>query len=53
MKLRYHIVHMTLDIEYHTKLQLLRMMDKFNEDTIKRTENKDSVRLMQNRILAA
>lgn len=23
---------MALDIEHHTKLQLLRMMDKFNED---------------------
>lgn len=34
MKLRYHIVHMALDIKHHTKLQLLRMMDKFNEDTI-------------------
>ena len=32
MKLRYRIVHMALDIEDHTKLQLLRMMDKFNED---------------------
>ncbi len=32
MKLRYRIVHMALDIEHHTKLQLLRMMDKFNED---------------------
>ena len=32
MKLRYRIEHMALDIEHHTKLQLLRMMDKFNED---------------------
>ena len=32
MKLQYRIVHMALDIEHHTKLQLLRMMDKFNED---------------------
>lgn len=32
MRLRYRIVHMALDIEHHTKLQLLRMMDKFNED---------------------
>ena len=32
MKLRYRIVYMALDIEHHTKLQLLRMMDKFNED---------------------
>lgn len=32
MKLRYHIVHMALDIEHHTKLQLLRKMDEYNED---------------------
>ena len=32
MKLRYRIVYMALDIEHYTKLQLLRMMDKFNED---------------------
>ena len=35
MRLRYRIVHMALDIEHHTKLQLLRMMDKFNEDGYK------------------
>lgn len=32
MKLRYCIVHIALDLEHHVKLQLLRMMDKYNED---------------------
>ena len=32
MYLRYRIVHMALDIEHHTKLQLLRKMDECNED---------------------
>ena len=32
MQLRYRIVHMALDLEHHTKLQLLRKMDKYNED---------------------
>lgn len=32
MQLRYRIVHMALDIEHHTKLQLLRKMDDHNED---------------------
>lgn len=32
MQLRYRIVHMALDIEHHTKLQLLRKMDEYNED---------------------
>ena len=32
MQLRYRIVHMALDIEHHTKLQLLRKMDEFSED---------------------
>jgi len=32
MQLRYRIVHMALDLEHHTKLQLLRKMDAFNED---------------------
>lgn len=32
MRLRYRIVHMALDIEHHTKLQLLRKMDEYNED---------------------
>ena len=32
MQLRYRIVHMTLDLEHHTKLQLLRKMDEYNED---------------------
>lgn len=32
MQLRYRIVHMALDIEHHTKLQLLRKMEDFNED---------------------
>lgn len=32
MQLRYRIVHMALDIEHHTKLQLLRKMDEHNED---------------------
>lgn len=32
MNLRYKIVHMALDIEHHTKLQLLRKIDENNED---------------------
>lgn len=32
MQIRYRIVHMALDIEHHTKLQLLRKMDDNNED---------------------
>lgn len=32
MQLRYRIVHMALDIEHHTKLQLLRKMDEYDED---------------------
>lgn len=32
MKLRYRIVLMALDIEHHTKLQLLHKIDKHNED---------------------
>lgn len=32
MQLRYRIVHMALDIEHHTKLQLLRKIDEYNED---------------------
>lgn len=32
MKLRYRIVHMALDIEHHTKLQLLQKMDEYGED---------------------
>lgn len=32
MQLRYRIVHMALDIEHHTKLQLLRKMDENEED---------------------
>lgn len=32
MRLRYKIVHMALDIEHHTKLQLLREVDKNGED---------------------
>lgn len=32
MKLRYRIVLMALDIEHHTKLQLLRKIDEHNED---------------------
>ena len=32
MQLRYCLVHMALDIEHHTKLQLLRKMEEFNED---------------------
>lgn len=32
MRLRYRIVHMALDLEHHTKLQLLRKMDEYNED---------------------
>ena len=32
MQLRYRIVHMSLDLEHHTKLQLLRKMDEYNED---------------------
>ena len=31
MQLRYRIVHMALDLEHHTKLQLLRKMDEYNE----------------------
>lgn len=32
MYLRYRIVHMALDIEHHTKLQLLKKMENNNED---------------------
>lgn len=32
MQLRYRFVHMALDIEHHTKLQLLRKMDEYGED---------------------
>jgi abortive infection bacteriophage resistance protein len=32
MDIRYRIVHMALDIEHHTKLQLLRKIDEKNED---------------------
>ena len=32
MQLRYQIIHMALDIEHHTKLQLLRKMDEYGED---------------------
>lgn len=32
MQLRYRIVHMALDIEHHTKLQLLRKMEENGED---------------------
>lgn len=32
MKLRYRTVHMALDLEHHTKLQLLRKMDEYDED---------------------
>ena len=32
MQLRYRIVHMALDLEHHTKLQVLRKMDEYNED---------------------
>ena len=32
MLFRYRIVHMALDLEHHTKLQLLRKMDKYGED---------------------
>lgn len=32
MRLRYRIVHMALDIEHHTKLQLLRKIDEYGED---------------------
>lgn len=32
MQLRYRIVHMALDLEHHTKLQLLRKMDEYGED---------------------
>ena len=32
MQLRYRIVHMALDLEHHTKLQLLGKMDEYNED---------------------
>lgn len=32
MKLRYIIVHMALDLEHHTKLQLLRKIDEYDED---------------------
>ena len=32
MQLRYRIVHMALYLEHHTKLQLLRKMDDYNED---------------------
>jgi abortive infection bacteriophage resistance protein len=35
MDIRYRIVHMALDIEHHTKLQLLRKMDEKNEDGYK------------------
>lgn len=32
MRLRYRIVEMALDIEHHTKLQLLRKIDEYDED---------------------
>lgn len=32
MRLRYKIVEMALDIEHHTKLQLLRKIDEYDED---------------------
>ena len=32
MRLRYRVVEMALDIEHHTKLQLLRKMDEYDED---------------------
>lgn len=32
MRLRYRIVEMALDVEYHTKLQLLRKIDEYDED---------------------
>lgn len=32
MRLRYRIVEMGLDIEHHTKLQLLRKIDEYDED---------------------
>lgn len=32
MRLRYRIVEMALDIEHHTKLQLLREIDEYDED---------------------
>lgn len=32
MKLRYRTVHMALDLDHHTKLQLLRKMDEYDED---------------------
>jgi abortive infection bacteriophage resistance protein len=32
MDIRYRVVHMALDIEHHTKLQLLRKIDEKNED---------------------
>ena len=35
MRLRYRIVEMALDIEHHTKLQLLRKIDEHDEDGFK------------------
>ena len=32
MRLRYRIVEMALDVEHHTKLQLLRKIDEYDED---------------------
>lgn len=32
MRLRYRVVEMALDIEHHTKLQLLRKIDEYDED---------------------
>lgn len=32
MRLHYRIVEMALDIEHHTKLQLLRKIDEYDED---------------------
>lgn len=32
MRLRHRIVEMALDIEHHTKLQLLRKIDEYDED---------------------
>lgn len=32
MRLRYRMVEMALDIEHHTKLQLLRKIDEYDED---------------------
>ena len=35
MRLRYRVVEMALDIEHHTKLQLLRKIDEYDEDGCK------------------